>query len=70
MAAQTKTYVLTYEFLNTFCTFETTDIKTLLKKLDTFKESYEINKQSITINTIEKWKHKKTFRALQAWTTH
>jgi hypothetical protein len=54
MAAQTKTYVLTYEFLNTFCTFETTDIKTLLKKLDTFKESYEINKQSITINTIEK----------------
>ena len=52
MAAQTKTYILTYEFLNTFCTFETTDINILLKKLDTFKESPEVNKQSITINTM------------------
>jgi len=53
MVAQ-KTYKLTYIFLDVTCTFETSDINTLLKKLDTLKESHEVNKQSITINTFEK----------------
>jgi len=53
MGAQ-KTYQLIYIFLDVFCEFETSDINTLLKKLDTLKESHEVNKQSITINTLTK----------------
>jgi len=49
-----KTYKLTYIFLDVTCTFETSDINTLFKKLDTLKESHEVNKQSITINTLTK----------------
>jgi len=53
MGAQ-KTYKLTYEYFNTVCEFETIFYDKLIEKLNTLKESHEVNKQSITINTVTK----------------
>jgi hypothetical protein len=55
MAAQTrKHYIITYEFLNVICTFETVFIEKLCEKLDTIVDADHVHKRSINITTVEK----------------
>lgn len=49
-----KYYIVTYLFLNTECSFETSDLATFVNKLNWVDEQREILRHSVTVSTVEK----------------